>query len=68
MSSNILRDSVLLSLFMSSNILSDSVLLSLFMTKFQGPRSNSFRDILLTSLKCSKFQRVITLEIFNGIH
>ena len=30
------------------------------LTKFQAPSSNSFRDILLTSLKCQNFQRAIT--------
>ena len=32
------------------------------LTKFQALSSNSFRDILLTSLKCPNFQRAITPE------
>ena len=32
------------------------------LTKFQAPSSNSFRDILLTSLKCQNFQWAITPE------
>ena len=32
------------------------------LSKFQVPTSNSFRDILLTSLKCPNFQRAITPE------
>ena len=37
------------------------------LTKFQVPSSNTFQDILLTSLKCQNLQRAITPEIFNGI-
>ena len=32
------------------------------LSKFQAPNSNTFRDILLTSLKCPNFQRAITAE------
>ena len=32
------------------------------LTKFQVPSSNTFRDILLTSLKCPNFQRAISRE------
>ena len=35
------------------------------LTKFQATSSNSFRDILLTSLKCPNFQRAITPQKYN---
>ena len=35
------------------------------LTKFQAPNSNSFRDILLTILKCPNYQRAITPEKYN---
>ena len=35
------------------------------LTKFQAPSSNSFRDILLTSLKYPNFQKAITPEKYN---
>ena len=41
------------------------------LTKFQDPSSNNFRKILLTSLKCSNLQRVIsfvTPEKCDGIY
>ena len=37
------------------------------LTKVQDPGSNSFRDILLTSLKCLKFQRAMALEKHNDL-
>ena len=38
------------------------------LTKFQASSSNSFQNIMLTSLKFPNFQRAITLEEFDGIH
>ena len=34
------------------------------LTKFQAPSSNSFQDILLTSLKCQNFWRAITPDFY----
>ena len=37
------------------------------LNKFQAPSSNSFRDILMTSLKCPNLQRAVTPEKFDWI-
>ena len=37
------------------------------LTKFQAPSSNSFRDILLTNVKCPNLQRAITPNKFVRI-
>ena len=44
-----------------------SLIIPYQLTKFQAPNSNSFWDILPTSLKCPNLQKAATAEKFEGI-
>ena len=48
--------------FFFCNLIRNLLIIPYQLIKFQAPCSNTFRDTLLTSLKCPNFQRAVTLE------